>query len=110
MIGVGEHLDAARRRRVVALASAVIGGGGRGDRLARERVAALAPGDQVTPELAAYVERLLAIAVDRCAVCLGPGPGLHPACTAQHEVELDRAISAGSSAVRAIHAGGRRRR
>ena len=93
MIEVGAHLDATRRSRVVALIAAATGGR---TGLAAERLAALAPGREVTPALADYVARLLALAVPRCAVCLEPAPSMHPACAAIHSEQLAAAIAAGA--------------
>lgn len=89
MIRIGDRIDPTRRASLVALITAAIGRDR--DKLARERVIALAPTGIVTPELAAYVQRLLAMAVDRCAVCLEPFAGLHPACATRHAEELARA-------------------
>lgn len=89
MIRIGDRIDPARRASLVALITAAIGRDR--DKLARERVIALAPAGIVTPDLADYVTRLLALSVDRCAVCLEPCAGLHPACATRHADELARA-------------------
>ena len=104
---MGAKLDAGRRGRVIALIAAATGGR---DQLAAERLAALAPGAVVTPSLAEYVERLLAIAVTRCAVCLEPAAGLHPGCATLHAEQLAAAIAAGAVVDGTIHHGARRRR
>ena len=88
MIRIGDRIDPARRASLVALITAAIGRDR--DKLARERVIALAPAGVVTSELADYVTRLLALSVDRCAVCLEPFAGLHPACATRHAEELAR--------------------
>ena len=58
MIRIGDRIDPARRASLVALITAAIGRDR--EKLARERVIALAPAGVVTTEFAAYVERLLA--------------------------------------------------
>lgn len=89
MIRIGDRINPTRRSSLVALITAAIGRDR--DKFARERVIALAPAGVVTPELAAYVTRLLALSVDRCAVCLEPFAGMHPACATRHAEELARA-------------------
>ena len=91
----------------MALIAAATGGR---DQLAAERLAALAPGPVVTPALAEYVERLLAITVARCAVCLEPAAGMHPGCATLHAEQLAAAIAAGAVVDGTIHHGARRRR
>lgn len=89
----GEKLDEATRKRIRDLIRAVAGDVSHvGSQLAGERVKVLAPEGVVTVELIAFVDRVLGMAVPRCARCLDISIGLCNPCRPEHAAELAAAV------------------
>lgn len=89
----GEKLDEATRKRIRDLIRAVAGDVSHvGSQLAGERVKVLAPEGVVTVELIAFVDRVLGLAIPRCARCLDVSIGLCNPCRPEHAAELAAAV------------------
>jgi hypothetical protein len=89
----GEKLDDATRRNLRDLIRAVAGDTSPiGSQLAGERIKVLAPRGEVTVELIAFVDRVLALAVPHCPRCLDVSIGLCNPCRPEHAAELADAI------------------
>jgi hypothetical protein len=86
----GGELDKNTRKRLARLVQAVAGDmSERGAQLAAERITVLAPpGHGVTPQLVAFVNRAIAMAVSRCPRCLDPSVGLCSPCRGEHAREV----------------------
>lgn len=90
----GQPLDRATRKRLVNLVGAVSGGTDNHARVvAGERLIVLAPCGEVTAELVAFIDRVLALAVPHCPRCLDVSIGMCPPCRAEHRRELGAALA-----------------
>jgi hypothetical protein len=87
-LAVGDPIDKAGRKRLAKLLQAVAGDmSERGSQLASERILVLAPLGEVTADLVAFVDKVIALAVSRCPRCLDPSVGMCNPCRAPHARE-----------------------